>query len=154
MPIRPALPSDASDISALILSLSQHFTVSPTGQGAEAFLQSVAVDAVRAYIQSPRYHYLVARQGARLIGAGALRDHTHVFHLFVAQDQQGLGLGRRLWEQLRTVALAQGPVEAFTVNASANAQGFYATLGFVPTAACQQAHGIAFVPMRRVETAR
>ena len=142
----PAHASDAVAISALIQQFTHEFTISANGSGAEQFLASVSVAAEVGYISDPRYHYINAFIGGVLAGFIAMRDRSHVFHLFVAPEFQRQGLATRLWQ----AALASAPDAAgFTVNSSPSAMPVYQRFGFAATSAQVEMHGICFVPMRR-----
>lgn len=148
--VRSATADDAPGISALIQALAGGFTVRPGGEGAEAFFATVTEDAIRGYVASPAYRYLVAETEEGLAGVAALRDGRHLYHLFVAPPAQGRGLGRRLWMMLRDGALRSGNAGEFTVNASVFAVTVYERFGFRATGPRTEANGIAFVPMRLV----
>jgi GNAT superfamily N-acetyltransferase len=148
MHIRPGNPGDANAIASLIASFQPILTLEPSGVGAEQYLASVSEDAERQYLESPRYAYLVAELEGQMVGFAAVRDQTHLFHLFVAAAHQRIGIARALWEQARQLSLRGGPIAEFTVNSSLNAVPVYRSFGFVPTGAIMQAHGIAFLPMR------
>ncbi|MBV8034138.1 GNAT family N-acetyltransferase, partial [Roseateles sp.] len=47
----------------------------------------------------------------------ALRDQSHLFHLFVAKAFQGQRLASKLWSIVKTEALQAGNLGEFTVNA-------------------------------------
>ena len=142
----PARASDATAINALIRQYTHEFTISADGSGAEQFLASVSVEAEAGYISDPRYHYITACVGGVLAGFIAMRDRSHVFHLFVAPEFQRLGLATRLWH----AALAAAPgVAGFTVNSSPSALPVYQRFGFAATGAQVEMHGIRFVPMRK-----
>jgi GNAT superfamily N-acetyltransferase len=149
MEIRSGLPSDAEAIARLIDSFQGELTDDPSGAGAEAYLASVSVEAEREYLASARYRYLLAYADSQLAGVVAIRDGSHLFHLFVERAYQRQGLARALWEQ----ALHElGPPEnqgAFTVNSSLAAVPVYRALGFVPAGEITSLHGISFLPMRR-----
>lgn len=142
---RPAHAGDAAAISALIRQFAHEFTISADGSGAEQFLASVSTEAEAGYIADPRYRYIATYAGDALAGFIAMRDRSHVFHLFVAPQFQRLGLATRLWH----AALASAPGLAdFTVNSSPAALPVYQRFGFAPTGAQVEMHGIRFVPMR------
>jgi GNAT superfamily N-acetyltransferase len=130
MEIRSGSPLDAEAIARLIASFHSELTDDPSGAGAEAYLASVSAKAEREYLTSPRYRYLLAYAGPQLAGLIAIRDGSHLFHLFVERAHQRQGLGRALWER----ALHElGPPEsqgAFTVNSSLAAMPVYRALGF------------------------
>jgi GNAT superfamily N-acetyltransferase len=147
MEIRRALITDAEAISRLIKSVAHYFTLHPQGLGAEAFLQGVEPRALARCITAPSFSYFVGLVDARLAGVVALRDHNHLYHLFVAQPFQGRGLSRKLWEHAKETALAAGNQDGFTVNSTPYAVPIYQRFGFKATGPRTEANGISFVPM-------
>jgi ribosomal protein S18 acetylase RimI-like enzyme len=148
MNIRSATPADARSLAELIASFQPMLTLDPSGVGAERYLASVSEDAERQYLESPRYTYFVTEHDSEVVGFIAMRDRTHIFHLFVAAKYQGRGIASRLWRQAREHATRAGEPSSFTVNSSLKAVVVYERFGFVPSGAPVQAHGIAFLPMR------
>ena len=148
MRIRPAADTDSGNISTLIRGLSHLLTISPDGVGAEQFLATISEEAIRRYITAGNFLYMVAEIGNELVGAVALRDQTHLYHLFVAPAFQRQGLARLLWSTVREAALAKGNAGAFTVNSSPNALPIYERFGFVQDGPRVETHGVAFIPMR------
>lgn len=148
MNIRSATPADARSLADLIASFQPMLTLDPSGVGAEQYLASVSEEAERRYLESPRYTYFVTEHEGEVVGFIAMRDRTHLFHLFVAAEYQGQGIASRLWRQAREHAARAGEPSVFTVNSSLNAVVVYERFGFVPSGAQVQAHGIAFLPMR------
>ena len=145
MQFRPAAIEDAEAFSALIRRFSPDFTVSPDGTGAEPFFESISAQAVAGYIADPRYRYHAAFDGADLAGFIAIRDGSHLFHLFVAPEFQRRGLATRLWQ----LATASGTNKAFTVNSTRFAVPVYERFGFVQSGPLAEKHGICFIPMQR-----
>ncbi len=142
--LRTAVTADASHCARLVRSLVPELRLQPPPEGLNRFLESVA--APRQAQAIAEYRYWVAEDGARrLVGLAALRAPRHLFHLFVADDWQGRGLGLRLFRAV-TAGDEHLPL---TVNSSLAAVGFYTRLGFRPTRALQQADGIRFLPMQR-----
>ncbi|WOB06857.1 GNAT family N-acetyltransferase [Piscinibacter gummiphilus] len=148
MRVEAANASDAEAISALIVELSEPFFLSPSRGGAERFLASISVEAVRGYLSSANFSYYVARSESRLAGFVALRDNSHLFHLFVATAFQGNRLASQLWATAKTDAVQAGNPGEFTVNSSLNAVPVYERFGFVREGEVQRMHGISFQPMR------
>ena len=99
MNIRVGSSSDAEAVAGLIAYFQSELTDDPSGAGAERFLASVSVQAERDYLASARYRYLLAFSGSELAGFIAIRDGSHLFHLFVGQAHQRQGLGRLLWQR-------------------------------------------------------
>ncbi|MDG4555606.1 MAG: GNAT family N-acetyltransferase [Candidatus Competibacter sp.] len=148
MNIRAATIADAEAISALIMDLSDPFYTSPTREGAEPFLASVSTEAQRGYIAAGNFSYHVAESDGGLVAVVALRDNSHLFHLFVAKPLQGTGLARRLWNIVKNNAMAAGNRGQFTVNSSLNAVPIYEKFGFVRKGEVQYIHGISCQPMQ------
>jgi GNAT superfamily N-acetyltransferase len=150
MKIRSATEADAAPVSSLIHSVSGTFILSPDGSGAEPFLDSITAQAVRGYISASNFSYLVAEIDDELAGAVALRDNSHLYHLFVAQAHQGKGMGRSLWLAVKQAALQTGNGGRFTVNSSLNAISVYKRFGFIASGPRVEKNGLAFLPMQLV----
>lgn len=146
--LRPALVADAPAIVALIDELMPFLTLHPDGAGAEKFIDNCRQAAIEGYLSDSRYAYQLAHINGALAGVVAMRDNTHLFHMFVPRALHRRGMARRLWQAARDASLARGKVAAFTVNSSAYALPLYASLGFVATGPRVEQGGIAFVPMR------
>jgi GNAT superfamily N-acetyltransferase len=141
--IRPARVIDAPAISALICDLLPFMTLDPAGAGAERFISGMRMPAIASYVLDERYRYLTAWLDEQLAGVVALRDGSHLFHLFVARGLQGQGLARQLWEAVRDDRIG------FSVNSSVHALPMYEKFGFAASGPRVEADGIAYVPMRR-----
>jgi GNAT superfamily N-acetyltransferase len=151
MHLRLATLHDVPRISALIRSLSAPFFLSPSGQGAELFLQSISESAIQDYVSAADFCYQVAEFDTELAGVVAMRDNSHLYHLFVAAAFQDQGIARHLWESAKARAVRAGNPGRFTVNASLGAVAVYERFGFVATGPAVAKHGISFQPMLLVE---
>jgi len=149
MEFRAGSPADAGAIVGLIASFQSELTDDPSGAGAEKYLASVSLKAEREYLASERYGYLLAYSDSQLAGFIAIRDGSHLFHLFVERSHQRQGIARRLWERALEELCAPGSDGGFTVNSSLSAVPVYLAFGFVPAGSIQRMHGISFLPMRR-----
>ena len=136
-------------LRVLIASFQSELTDDPSGAGAEEYLASVSVQAERKYLASERYRYLLAYSGSQLAGFVAIRDGSHLFHLFVDRSHQRMGIARRLWERALHELCVPGSDGGFTVNSSLSAVPVYQAFGFVPAGSIKSMHGISFLPMRR-----
>jgi GNAT superfamily N-acetyltransferase len=131
--IRSATAGDASAISQLIASV----------------MPALAQEKdVAQWVADPAYKYLAGWLGDTLAGVVALRDNTHVFHLFVHPTMQRRGLGRKLWLHAKAHAVAAGNRSGLTVNAAPDAVPVYEQFGFVATGEKAEMNSIAYVPMR------
>ena len=149
MVFRAASPADAEQIAAMIASFQCELTDDPSGAGAEEYIASVSVQAEREYLGSERYGYLLAYSDSQLAGFIAIRDGSHLFHLFVERSRQRQGIARRLWERALKELCVPNSEGGFTVNSSLSAVPVYQAFGFVPSGSIQSVHGISFLPMRR-----
>lgn len=148
MKLRQGTADDAEAIAELIASFQPELTDHPDGAGAELYFAAVSSQAEREYLQSPRYLYIIAEREKSMLGFIALRDVTHVFHLFVARRYQRQGVARRLWLEAKAQAIKTAAPSQFTVNSSLLAVGVYRAFGFEPAGEVVSMHGISFMPMR------
>lgn len=146
--IRKATAQDVHAISELLIHLSEKFiTGSFSDTGRDKLLRSMRPAAIRGYLERGfRYH--VAVRDEEILGVIAMMDDAHLYHLFVAEAEQGKGLARRLWKTAQSDCLSRSTPEYFTVNASLNAQEVYRSWGFVPVAGVRDADGVKDIPMK------
>lgn len=85
--------------------------------------------------------------GSQLAGLIALRNRSHLFHLFVARSFQGQGLSRQLWSYALKACLTEENTTTFTVNSSIYAQGVYEKMGFKVPGKAIETKGIVFIPL-------
>jgi len=148
MDIRPATLDDSENISKLISRLSEKFIAHEfTRAGAQELLNSMTPRAIEKYIRSG-YEYHVAEVDGRVAGVIAMRDNSHLYHLFVAEEFQNRGIAGRLWRVARESCLAKGNPGVFTVNASKYAQPVYEKFGFIAQSDPQEKNGVIFIPMK------
>jgi GNAT superfamily N-acetyltransferase len=149
MEFRAGSAADAEAIAGLIASFQSELTDDPSGTGAEEYIASVSVQAEREYLASERYRYFLAYADSQLAGFIAIRDGSHLFHLFVERAYQRQGIARRLWQRALEELCVPGSDSGFTVNSSLSAVPVYQAFGFVPAGSIQSIHGISFLPMCR-----
>lgn len=143
--LRDATRADADALSALVTPLARHLLDADTGASAHAFLATLTPDSFAQRLASPQFvHYLVEDDG-QLCGMIALRDGSHIHHLFVSRTTRHQGIARRLWEH----ALHIHGRRDYTVNSSEVAVPVYEKFGFVAKAAPQTVKGVRFVLMER-----
>lgn len=144
---RKANEKDARAITDLVAQFCTDFFVHPNGKGAEEFLESVSEKAEISYLNDARYHYLLALDQGELAGFIALRDMSHIFHLFVNPAYQGMGLARELWQRILAQTNEHAYSSVFTVNSSVKAIPVYEKFGFARSEEILEVHGISFMPM-------
>jgi GNAT superfamily N-acetyltransferase len=152
MDIRPLanhdIPVLAPAIAALLRELALEFIVhESTLEGASTFLAENDQMGVRGFF-ALGHVYHVAIDDGQLAGFIAIRDNSHLFHLFVGKRWQRQGLARRLWNAGRAAAITRGGDGNFTVNSSNHAVPTYEAFGFVRVGPTQCVKGLYFNPMR------
>ncbi|WP_075497837.1 GNAT family N-acetyltransferase [Moritella viscosa] len=147
MIIRKANLDDVNEISQLIaLLVVKYILPTCSKEGGLLILNSVAPNCISNYLDAG-YVYHVAELNGELIGVVGMKENTHLYHLFVADSQQGKGLSRTLWELARDVCLANANEGKFTVNSALNAADVYLKFGFVPVSGVRERAGIKDMPM-------
>jgi len=148
MLIRPLVPADIPAVAGLLRELACEYIVheSPP-EGAATFLAENDEMGVRGFLARGHVYHVALVDGA-LAGFVAVRDHSHLFHLFVGKRWHRRGLARALWETARDAALGAGGDGAFTVNSSNFAVPVYEAFGFVRVGPTQCVKGLYFNPMR------
>ncbi|MBV8123326.1 MAG: GNAT family N-acetyltransferase [Paucibacter sp.] len=112
------------------------------------FLASVSFESQQRNLGAENFSYYVAKSNSNIVGVIALRDKSHLFHLFVSKEFQGQRLASKLWNAVKTEALEAGNPGEFTVNSSLNAIQIYEAFGFTREGDVKRMHGVAFQPMR------
>jgi GNAT superfamily N-acetyltransferase len=108
----------------------------------------IGAEALRGLISAPNFAYFKGLLDGELAGVVAVRDHSHLYHLFVDAKFQGRGVARALWLHARAGAEAAGNPGDFTVNSTPVAVPVYEQLGFRAVGPRVEMKGIAYVPMR------
>src|SRR6186997_2581909 len=102
--IRPAGPEDAAAISQLVTESSRAFiTPNYSATGAAVLLEGMTEEETRTRMELG-FRYLVAVDGEGIVGVGAMKENSHLYHLFVSETHHGQGIARMLWVTLRDVA--------------------------------------------------
>ena len=147
MLIRAIEERDIPIVARLLNVLAREFIVhESTPEGAATFLRENDEEGIRHYI-GMGHVYHVAEVDGEIAGFIAIRERSHLFHMFVGARWQRQGVGRKLWEAAREAAVEAGGSGSFTVNASNFAVQVYEAMGFVRTAPTQCVKGLYFNPM-------
>ncbi|MGJ9419541.1 GNAT family N-acetyltransferase [Massilia sp. CMS3.1] len=148
MLIRPLIASDLPACAHLLHDSASEFIVHESSrEGACTFLRENDEAGIRAYVAAGHIYH-VAVDAGEIAGFIAIRDNSHVFHLFIDKRWHRQGLARRLWDVAREAAMTRGASGVFTVNASNHAVPVYAAFGFERSAPTQCVKGLYFNPMR------
>lgn len=144
---RIATEDDAGAISSLTRELAERFiTPDYSATGAAVLLESMSSEETRERMQLG-FRYRVAIDHGRIVGVIAMKQYTHLYHLFVWESHQRRGIARRLWELALSEALADGNPGRITVNSSRYAVPIYRRLGFVEEGGITALNEISCQPM-------
>lgn len=148
MQIRPLIADDIPAVAHLMRALSTEFIVNESSSAAAStFVRENDENGLRGFVDAGvRYH--VAERDGRIVGFIAVRDQTHLFHMFVDKRHHRQGIARALWSVARQAAIEAGNRGVFTVNSSNYALPVYKALGFVQTESMQFKHGLYYNPMK------
>jgi GNAT superfamily N-acetyltransferase len=146
--IRKAKASDAAKVSELIYSHMHLFLVDPDGIGAEHFLKMCTPAGLADFMLQPNINYLLGEDNGVFCGVAAVRNNSHLQHLYVVSSFQGRGVGKYLWETARDQAIAAGNAGQFTVNAVLSAIPFYQRMGFEVVGDVTLTGGLRCQPMK------
>jgi GNAT superfamily N-acetyltransferase len=145
--IRKATVKDVNQISELLLALANQFIFPTlTDQGQENLSRSMSPESIR-HLLDTGYDYHVGCLNNEIIGVVATRADTHLYHLFVRQQNQAKGYSRLLWQYAKARCIAGENTGTFTVNSSLNAESVYQSWGFVPDSGIREANGVKDIPM-------
>jgi GNAT superfamily N-acetyltransferase len=112
-------------------------------QGRATFLDFVTPRAIAGRLAGDSEGWVAVRDGGAIVGYAEL-DGDHLRMLFVQQDLQRTGIGRKLLKFLRVFRRGH----TISLNSAPNADAFYLAMGFLPTGPKQQQDGIVFTPMQ------
>jgi GNAT superfamily N-acetyltransferase len=96
----------------------------------------------------PNVNYLLGEEDGVFCGVVAVRDNSHLQHLYIVPSFQGRGIGKYLWEIARDQAVAAGNAGQFTVNAVLSAIPFYQLMGFASVGDVTLTGGLRCQPMK------
>lgn len=143
--LRDAAAADAAALSALVTPLARHLLDMDTGSSAHAFLSTLTAESFLQRLTSTQFAHYVVMDGETLCGMIAMREGSHIHHLFVSRGTRKRGIARMLWEH----ALRTHGRQEYTVNSSEVAVPVYERFGFIAKAAPQTVKGVRFVLMER-----
>ncbi|GLQ88814.1 GNAT family N-acetyltransferase [Dyella flagellata] len=128
--IRLAQADDACAIGVLSRRVVRRWVLPEQSPkiGRELLLRLSAGSLRQKIIEGQRFH--LAYLGEVLVGVAAMRDDSHLLHLYVGTRYQGRGIARRLWQRTLNDAVRRAGTRRFTLNATRCAVPVYVRLGF------------------------
>lgn len=148
--IRKASLTDSAQISALISRNAKCVLCDEfVDDGLTFFLNAASEQSIREYM-GQGFRYLVALERDIIVGVIAIKDHSHMFHLFVDQAYHNRGIAKQLWDEISEYSIEKGNTQVFTLNSTTYALPVYERWGFNVTGELQTRHGISYTPMELV----
>ncbi|WP_051435638.1 GNAT family N-acetyltransferase [Shewanella fidelis] len=146
--IREAQLCDAKSISELIVPLVKKYVCPDCDASVhDVLLGSMSEQRIESYISSNYCYFVAVSQNKEVIGVAGIRDNSHLYHLFVHDNFQGLGLSRKLWQAAKQQAILKGNQGRFTVNSALGAETVYLNFGFKRIAGIRREKGMVDIPM-------
>jgi len=131
--LRPYLASDAELLAILLQASVEELAVDDyTADQRDAWAAS-AEDEAFAKRLADNLTLVALDDDGEPVGFAVLVQNSAIQHIHVHPDLIGMGIGRTLLEALQKLALARG-AEALIADATDNAKGFFARLGYVEKA--------------------
>ena len=147
MNIRQANLKDVNHISELISDLAlKYIAPNCTSDGLNLLIRSLKPKMIAQYMTTNCLYHIL-EENNQIAGVIAIRDNSHLFHMFVADEFQGKGLAKMLWHHAREICLKSGNTGSFTVNSAVNAKSVYLKFGFEPISEVRTHKGILDIPM-------
>lgn len=148
MRIRPLTETDIPAVARLMRALAVEFIVNDApAPEASTFVRENDEQGLRGFINAGIVYHVAEQDGA-ILGFVAVRQHKHLFHMFVDKQHHRQGIARALWTVAREAAVAAGNPGVFTVNSSNYAVPVYKAMGFVQTEPMQCNNGLLYNPMQ------
>jgi putative acetyltransferase len=130
MALRPFLPADTPLLAAIFRASVEELTTDDYDEEQQE-AWAAAVDDERAFGERlGKELTLIATMGGSAVGFVALEGTEHIDMLYVHPVVAQQGVGAMLVDAIEKLAAARG-ASRLTVEASDNAQGFFAHRGFV-----------------------
>ncbi|MDR8523107.1 GNAT family N-acetyltransferase [Shewanella fidelis] len=146
--IREAQLCDAKSISELIVPLVKKYVCPDCDASVhDVLLGSMSEQRIESYLSSNYCYFVAVSQNKKVIGVAGIRDNSHLYHLFVHDNFQGLGLSRKLWQAAKQQAIQKGNQGRFTVNSALGAETVYLNFGFKRIAGIRREKGMVDIPM-------
>ncbi|MDP6967900.1 MAG: GNAT family N-acetyltransferase [Gammaproteobacteria bacterium] len=134
---------DASKLGVLVSSLA-HFYLAEKESSLPLWLaNTLHIFEFENRLSSAEFANFVFTKNKLILGYISIKDKCHVYHLFVAEEHQGKGVARKLWEH----AAAYLGSDRYTVRAAIYAVPVYKRFGFKEAEPVASKDGMIFQPM-------
>jgi GNAT superfamily N-acetyltransferase len=146
---RQLLKGDERKVTELIEEVFDEFIAPDYEEGGiEEFRKHIVPHDILGRHMRGESCVLLAEEEGRLVGMIDLRDGSHIRLFFVRKEQQGRGIGRKLFDLAVDRCRKLNPeLTVITVNSSPYAIPIYESLGFAAARPEQVRNGIRHTPM-------
>lgn len=128
--LRPFLPGDTAVLAAIFVASIEELTSEDYGDAQREAWASAADDEAEFGNRLAGNLTLVVTLQTSVVGFASLKGADHIDMLYVHPGAVGQGLASMLCEALEKLAGGRG-ARSLTVDASDNAEGFFAKRGYV-----------------------
>ena len=128
--LRPFLPADTPVLAAIFAAAVEELTGDDYNEAQQEAWAAVADDEAAFGKKLASELTLIATVQSAPVGFAALRGKDHIDMLYVHPGAAGQGVASMLLDALERLAGSRG-ANSLTVDASDNAQGFFAKRGYV-----------------------
>jgi putative acetyltransferase len=128
--LRPFLAEDTPVLVAIFVAAIEELTGDDYNEAQQEAWASVAEDEAQFGKRLASELTLIATLQNSPVGFAALKGKDHIDMLYVHPSAAGQGVGSMLCDALEKLAGARG-AKSLTVDASDNAEGFFAKRGYV-----------------------
>ncbi|WP_076421203.1 GNAT family N-acetyltransferase [Colwellia sp. UCD-KL20] len=143
MSIRVANKNDVPKICTLVKSLSYFYLESDKAELPNWFAETLTTEAFQNRVKSNEYHNFVYESHGEIVGYLALKNNSHLYHLFVSESYQGKGISRCLWNHALTKCVS----DIYTLRSSLFAVPIYKKFGFKAVGDAREKDGIGYQSM-------
>ena len=143
MSIRVANKNDVPKICTLVKSLSYFYLESDKTELPNWFAETLTSEAFQNRVQSNEYQNFVYEEQGEIVGYLALKNNSHLYHLFVSESYQGKGISRYLWSHALTKCVS----DLYTLRSSLFAVPIYKKFGFKVIGEAGEKDGIGYQAM-------
>ena len=156
MSIRIAHAEDVKEIATLVRSLSHYYLPQKTSSAQDSPTKSSSVKSLPSWllnslteeqflqrITNAEYSNYVYCIDDEIVGYIAMKESSHLYHLFVSEARQGNGIANGLWKHI----CGKCSAEKYSVRSSLYAVPVYKKWGFVETDMVREKDGIKFQAM-------
>lgn len=143
MSIRAASHVDIEQMVRLVKSLAFYYLDNPNAELPLWLKESLTKEAFEIRVSSSDYLNFVYEEEGSVIGYISVKQPGHLYHLFVAEEFQGRGISRLLWNYV----LRNSECKTFSLRSSLYAIPVYKKFGFSESGPVGTKDGVSFQPM-------